>query len=76
MATKHAGMGAALVVLALVFGLMVIVGVILVMMWFQPGIEHSPAEHGSLHGYFASPTAPLPHLPMLREFDLDTGVNT
>jgi hypothetical protein len=48
MANKQAGMGAALVVLAVVFGLMTIVGVILLMMWFEPGIEHSPAEHSAL----------------------------
>jgi hypothetical protein len=76
MATKHAGMGAALAVLAIVFGLLVMVGVILLMMWFQPGIEHSPAEHGILRGYFASPADPLPRLPMLKKFDQDTGVNT
>jgi len=46
--TKHAGLGAALAVLLVVFGLFVIVGVILWMMWMQPGIQHSPSERGGL----------------------------
>jgi len=48
MATKRAGMGAAFVVLTLVFGLMAIIGVILLMMWFQPDIEHSPSGRSAL----------------------------
>lgn len=45
---KSAGIGAALAVLTLVFGLFMLVGLILWMMWMQPGIEHSPKEHSRL----------------------------
>jgi flagellar biogenesis protein FliO len=41
---RKAGMGAAVAVLAVVVGLVLIIGVILLMMWLQPGIEHSPAQ--------------------------------
>lgn len=50
MATEKAGMSAALVVLVFVLGLMTMVGVILLMMWFQPGIEHSPSARRNLSG--------------------------
>lgn len=61
MATKHAGLGAALAVLMIVFGLITLVGVILLMMWFQPDIEHSPAQVGTA-SEFRSPVAALPQL--------------
>lgn len=50
MAIKHAGMGAAFVVLGFMLGLISIIGVILLMMWLQPDIEHSPSERGALTG--------------------------
>lgn len=69
MATKHAGLGAALVVLLAVFGLMTLVGVILLMMWFQPDIEHSPAQVEStsiLKNPGISPILPvLPHTDVI-----------
>ncbi|HZP62459.1 MAG TPA: hypothetical protein VFB28_03510 [Terriglobales bacterium] len=37
-------MGAAVAVLAVVVGLVLIIGVILLMMLLQPGIQHSPAQ--------------------------------
>lgn len=43
---EKAGTGAAIAVLLVVLGLMSLVGLILVMMWFQPGIEHSPSQAG------------------------------
>jgi hypothetical protein len=48
METKDAGTGAAIVVLLAILGLIIIVGVILLMMWKQPGIEHSPSQQSSL----------------------------
>jgi len=45
---KKAGMGAAVAVLVLVVGLVFIVGVILLMMLLQPGIEHSPSQASNL----------------------------
>jgi hypothetical protein len=48
METKDAGTGAAIVVLLAILGLIVIIGVILLMMWKQPGIEHSPSQQSSL----------------------------
>jgi len=48
MKTKHAGGGAALAVLLAFMGLIVLVGVILLLMWEQPDIEHSPLKHQSL----------------------------
>ncbi len=53
MATKHAGIGAAFAVLTVVFGLFMLIGVILLMMWMQPGIAHSPKAQSRvelLHG--------------------------
>jgi hypothetical protein len=44
MAGKHAGQGAAILVLAAITGLTVLIGVILLMMWFQPGIQHHPSK--------------------------------
>ncbi len=44
MAEQKAGLGAAIAVLLAVLGLMTLVGVILLMMWFEPGIEHSPSQ--------------------------------
>ncbi len=41
--SKHAGLGAAIVVLLAFSGLIVLVSVILLMMLLQPGIQHSPA---------------------------------
>lgn len=74
MATKHAGMGAAFVALAVVLGLITIVGLILLMMWFQPGIEHSPSGHGSLSGFRAMRVAQVSKAPMsVRYFVSDFG---
>jgi hypothetical protein len=49
MESKEAGTRAAVVVLLAVLGLMVMVGVILLMMWKQPGIAHSPSEQSHLY---------------------------
>lgn len=49
METKDAGTGAAIAVLLAILGLIVIIGVILLMMWKQPGIEHSPSQQSRLH---------------------------
>ncbi len=48
MQTKDAGIGAAVAVLLAILGLIITVGIILLMMWEQPGIPHSPSEQGSL----------------------------
>jgi hypothetical protein len=48
METKDAGTGAAIVVLLAILGLMIMIGLILLMMWKQPGIEHSPSQQSSL----------------------------
>ena len=48
MESKDVGIGAAVAVLLAVLGLIVFVGVILLMMWKQPGIEHSPSQQTSL----------------------------
>lgn len=45
---KDPGTVAAIVVLMVVLGLIVIIGVILLMMWKQPGIAHSPSQQSSL----------------------------
>lgn len=45
---KSAGMMAAIWVLLSVLGLVVLVGVILVMMWFGGGIQHSPTQRSEL----------------------------
>jgi hypothetical protein len=77
MATKHAGMGAAFVALALVLGLMTIIGVILLMMWFQPGIEHSPSEgHSFTRSQIVATTQAcvLSHLAL--DLVLDSGAST
>ena len=63
METKHAGMGAALAVLLAVFGLITLVGVILLMMLFQPGIDHSPAQVEGVNQFRASPATALSGLP-------------
>lgn len=65
MQTKHAGMGAALAVLLAVFGLITLVGVILLMMLFQPGIDHSPAQVESRNEFRASPVTAISELPDL-----------
>lgn len=65
METKQAGMGAALAVLLAVFGLITLVGVILLMMLFQPGIDHSPAQAGSMSLFRAKPVAAMSELPQL-----------
>lgn len=44
METKDAGIGAAVAVLLAILGLIVLIGVILLMMWKQPGIESSPSQ--------------------------------
>lgn len=48
METKDAGIGAAVAVLLAILGLIITVGIILLMMWQQPGIPHSPSQQGSL----------------------------
>lgn len=48
METKDAGIGAAVAVLLAILGLIITVGIILLMMWEQPGIPHSPSQQGSL----------------------------
>jgi hypothetical protein len=63
METKDAGTGAAIVVLLAILGLIVIVGVILLMMWKQPGIDHSPSQQSSLCAP-ASPSEPSLQLPL------------
>ncbi len=45
---KSAGMMAAIWVLLTVMGLVVLIGVILVMMWFGGGIQHSPTQRSEL----------------------------
>lgn len=44
METKDAGTGMAVAVLLAILGLIIFIGVILLMMWKQPGIEHSPSQ--------------------------------
>lgn len=63
METKQAGMGAALAVLLAVFGLITLVGVILLMMLFQPGIDHSPAQVESMSAFRAKPVAAMSASP-------------
>lgn len=65
MASKQAGLGAALAVLVIVFGLMALVGVILLMMWFQPDIEHSPAQIERTSAFRANRVIAVPELPNL-----------
>jgi hypothetical protein len=48
METKDAGTGAAIAVLLAILGLIIMVGLILLMMWKQPGIERSPSQQSSL----------------------------
>lgn len=48
METKDAVTGAAIAVLLAILGLVIIIGLILLMMWKQPGIEHSPSQASSL----------------------------
>jgi heme/copper-type cytochrome/quinol oxidase subunit 4 len=43
MAEQRAGMTAAILVLMAVFGLIVIIGVVLGLMWIHTGIQHSPS---------------------------------
>jgi hypothetical protein len=48
METKDAGTGAAVAVLLVILGVIIMVGVILLMMWKQPGIARSPSQQSSL----------------------------
>ncbi len=48
METHDAGTGAAVAVLLAILGLIIMIGLILLMMWKQPGIEHSPSQQGRL----------------------------
>jgi hypothetical protein len=48
MEAKDAEIGAAVAVLLAILGLIIIIGVILLMMWKQPGIEHSPSQQSRL----------------------------
>ncbi len=59
---KHAGLGAAVAVLLAFSGLIVLVGVILLMMWLQPGIEHSPSLHSEI--------TPIRHFSELRTLEI------
>lgn len=45
---KDAVTGAAIAVLLAILGVVLTVGIILLMMWKQPGIERSPSEQGCL----------------------------
>jgi hypothetical protein len=65
METKDAGIGAAVAVLLAILGLIIIVGVILLMMWKQPGIEHSPSQQSSLRSRDAAPELSF-EAPILR----------
>ncbi len=76
MATKHAGLGAALAVLLAVFGLITLVGVILLMMLFQPDIEHSPSQIGSTNEFRVNQGVPLPDVPNLENLHRSTGALT
>jgi hypothetical protein len=44
MDAKDAVTGAAIAVLLAILGLVIMIGLILLMMWKQPGIEHSPSQ--------------------------------
>lgn len=48
MQAKDALTGVAVAVLLAMLGLIILVGVILLMMWKQPGIEHSPSQQSFL----------------------------
>lgn len=48
METKDPGTGAAIAVLLAILGIIILVGLILLMMWKQPGIEHSPSQKSNL----------------------------
>jgi uncharacterized membrane protein len=50
---KSAGMTAAIWVLLTVMGLVVLIGVILVMMWFGGGIQHSPTRRSEVRNHSA-----------------------
>jgi hypothetical protein len=64
MAKKDAGTGAAVVVLLGVLGLIILIGVILLMMWKQPDIEHSPSQVSGMYPSAASESSPdMPVLP-------------
>jgi hypothetical protein len=76
METKHAGMGAALAVLLAIFGLITLVGVILLMMLFQPGIDHSPAQVESRTDFRACPTSRISKLPHVEQtYSSNSGVH-
>jgi hypothetical protein len=47
METKDPGTSAAVAVLIAILGLIITIGIILLMMWKQPGIEHSPSQQNS-----------------------------
>jgi hypothetical protein len=57
MEAKDAGIGAAVAVLLAILGLIIMVGLILLMMWKQPGIEHSPSQQSSF--FVPGPAAPV-----------------
>lgn len=77
MATKQAGLGAALAVLVIVFGLIALVGVILLMMWFQPDIDHSPAQVVSTTTFRANAFIPAPEFLNREYIDYQaSGVQT
>jgi hypothetical protein len=77
MANKQAGLAAALAVLVIVFGLIIIVGVILLMMWFQPDIEHSPAQIETTSEFHSNRAIPVPELTFPEHINHPlTGVHT
>ncbi len=48
MPKEKAGLGATLVAVLVVFGLLVLIAIILWMTLWAPGIRHSPSRHGSV----------------------------
>jgi len=48
MESKDAVTGAAIAALLAILGVILMVGIILLMMWKQPGIEHSPSQQSRL----------------------------
>lgn len=67
MEAKNAVTGAAIAVLLAILGLVIMIGLILLMMWKQPGIEHSPSQASlcvrSATGRLSLELQPLRKLP-------------
>ena len=64
---KSAGTMAAIWVLLTVMGMVVLVGVILVMMWFGTGIQHSPSESSRLRDAAAVEMVAMQVVPVLAD---------